>query len=208
MKKLVASVAAILMITTITGCSEHYSNKMSKTYDSLTLSSELPVVYDEGSFMVNIDNPEEIVGWGDYVFVAKVEDELRTEYTNVRKSEDGTITGKPYTVYSITVIDNLKGNLKKNKPIEFFKHGGVNYDGKSISLLKGDILLESRKYYILVAASEADGRLGQGMPNSAIELNVSNKQEIVSNKEYENYKKYVKDEVKFERERFKSLEEE
>lgn len=208
MKKLVASVAAILMITTITGCSEHYSNKMSKTYDSFTLSSELPVVYDEGSFMVNIDNPEEIVGWGDYVFVAKVEDELRTEYTNVRKSEDGTITGKPYTVYSITVIDNLKGNLKKNKPIEFFKHGGVNYDGKSISLLKGDILLESRKYYILVAASEADGRLGQGMPNSAIELNVSNKQEIVSNKEYENYKKYVKDEVKFERERFKSLEEE
>lgn len=208
MKKLVALVITILMITTITGCSDNSSNEMSKTYDSFTLSTEVPVVYDEGSFMVNIENPEEIVGWGDYVFVAKVEEELRTEYTNVRESEDGAITGKPYTVYSITVIDNLKGNLKKNKPIEFFKHGGVNYDGKSISLLEGDQLLESGKYYILIAASEADGRLGQGMPYSAIELDVSNKQEIVSSKEYINYKNYVKDEVKFERERFKSSEEE
>lgn len=208
MKKLVALLVAILIITTITACSNNYSNETSKTYDSFTLSTKVPVVYDDGSFMVNIKNPKEIVGWGDYVFVAKVEDELRTEYTNLRKSEDGTITGKPYTVYSITVIDNLKGNLKKNKPIEFLKHGGVNYDGKSISLLEGDRLLRSGKYYILVAVSETDGRLGQGMPYSAIELNVSNKQEIVYSEEYKNYKKYVKDEVKFERERFKSVEEE
>lgn len=208
MKKLVALLVAILIITTITACSNNYSNETSKTYDSFTLSTKVPVVYDDGSFMVNIKNPKEIVGWGDYVFVAKVEDELRTEYTNLRKSEDGTITGKPYTVYSITVIDNLKGNLKKNKPIEFLKYGGVNYDGKSISLLEGDRLLKSGKYYILVAASETDGRLGQGMPYSAIELNVSNKQEIVYSEEYKNYKKYVKDEVKFERERFKSVEEE
>ena len=88
--------------------------------------------------MVDVTNPAEIVGWGDYVFVARVESELRTEYTNLRQNEDGTITGKPYTVYSITVLENIKGELRKNEPIEFFKHGGVNYDGLSISLLEGD----------------------------------------------------------------------
>ena len=80
------------------------------------------------------------------MFVARVESELRTEYTNLRQNEDGTITGKPYTVYSITVLENIKGELRKNEPIEFFKHGGVNYDGLSISLLEGDQLLESGKH--------------------------------------------------------------
>lgn len=208
MKRIFALFLGIVMIATITGCSSQSNYEMSKTFDSFALSSEIPVVYDDGSFMVNVDNPEEIVGWGDYVFVAKVEAELRTEYTNLHENEDGTITGKPYTVYSITVIDNLKGKLKKNEPIEFFKHGGVNYDGNSISLLEGDQLLEAGKYYILVAAAETDGRLGQGMPNSAIELNATNKQEIVSNEEYKDFKKYVKNEVKFERDRFKSVYEE
>lgn len=208
MKRIIALFLGIVMIVTITGCSSQTNYELSKTYDSISLSSEIPVVYDDGSFMVNVDNPEEIVGWGDYVFVAKVEAELRTEYTNLRENENGTITGKPYTVYSITVIDNLKGKLKKNEPIEFFKHGGVNYDGKSISLLEGDQLLEVGKYYILVAAAEADGRLGQGMPHSAIELDATSKQEVVSNEEYKNFKKYVKNEVKLERDRFTSAYEE
>ena len=208
MRKTVALFLGIIIICTITGCGSQSNYETSKIYDSIALSSEIPIVYDDGSFLVNVDNPEEIVGWGDYVFVAKVEAELRTEYTNLRENEDGSIVAKPYTVYSITVIDNLKGNLKKNEPIEFFKHGGVNYDGESISLLEGDQLLEAGKYYILIAAAETDGRLGQGMPHSAIELNVSSKQEIVSDKEYKNFKKFVKNEVKFERERFTSVYEE
>ena len=208
MKKIIALVFSLIMIASITGCGKTENNVLSKTYDSVKLSSQVPVVYDDASFMVNVANPEEIVGWGDYVFVAKVESELRTEYTNIYESEDGTITGKPYTVYSITVIDNLKGKLKKNTEIEFFKHGGVNYDGQSISLLEGDQLLECGKYYILIAAAESDGRLGQGMPYSAIELDAEDKQDIVSNEEYKNFKKYVKNEVKFERKRFVSSYEE
>lgn len=208
MKKLVVLTMAIIMVSTITGCGNYDDQNTAKTYNSLALSTEVPIIYDDASFMVDTEKPEEIVGWGDYVFVAKVEGELRTEYTNIRNNADCTITGKPYTVYSITVVDNLKGRLKKNKPIEFFKHGGVNYDGKSISLLEGDQLLESGKYYILTAASENDGRLGQGMPNSAIKLNAGSKQEIVSDKEYKNFKKYVKNEVKFDRERFRANAEE
>ena len=155
--------------------------------------------------MVDVTNPAEIVGWGDYVFVARVESELRTEYTNLRQNEDGTITGKPYTVYSITVLENIKGELRKNEPIEFFKHGGVNYDGLSISLLEGDQLLESGKTYILIAASEADGRLGQGMPNSSIELDLSQRQSYSTKSEYSSYCEYVRDEVECERTRYHSM---
>lgn len=210
MKKNIALFLGALMVAAITGCGSQSHYEMSKTFDSFALSAEIPVVYDgdRDSFMVNIHSPEEIVGWGDYVFVAKVEAELRTEYTNLHKNKAGAITGKPYTVYAITVLDNLKGSLKKNEPIEFFKHGGVNYDGKSISLLVDDRLLEAGKYYILVAAAEMDGRLGQGMPNSAVELNAANEREIVSTEEYKAFKEYVKNEVKLERERFKSVYEE
>lgn len=208
MKRVIEFLMVLTIIATITGCSSKTYNEPSKTYDSISLSSQIPVVYDEASFMVDVDNPEEIVGWGDYVFVAKVEAELRTEYTNLRENENGNVTGMPFTVYSITVIDNLKGKLKKNEPIEFFKHGGVNYDGKSISLLEGDQLLEAGKYYILVGAAESDGRLGQGMPHSAIELEAISEQEIVSDKIYNNFEKYVKNEVKLERDRFSSVYEE
>jgi hypothetical protein len=203
MKKSVALVIAILLVGTVVLFSSK-SNEQTKVYDSFTLSSQIPVSYDDGSFVVNVNNPAEIVGWGDYVFVARVEDELRTEYTNVREKEDGTITGKPYTVYSITVIDNLKGNLILGEPIEFFKHGGVNYDGESISLLEGDRLLEKGKYYILVAASETDGRIGQGMPNASIEIDANTMEGISSNEVYNNYINYVENEIIYERERFTS----
>ena len=87
----------------------------------------------------------------------------------------------------------------------FFKHGGVNYDGLSISLLEGDQLLESGKTYILIAASEADGRLGQGMPNSSIELDLSQRQSYSTKSEYSSYCEYVRDEVECERTRYHSM---
>ncbi|MDR2045131.1 MAG: hypothetical protein LBQ15_12395 [Clostridium sp.] len=204
MKKIVALVIAIVLAATAVACSQD-GNEVSKVYDSFALSTQIPVEYADGSFMVNVDNPKEIVGWGDYVFVARVDAELRTEYSNVRENENGTIAGKPYTVYSIVVIDNLKGNLKLDEPIEFFKHGGVNYDGSSISLLEGDRLLETGKYYVLIAAAETDGRLGQGMPNSSIELNSNAIEELSSSETYHNYIDYVNHEVEFSRERFTSI---
>lgn len=205
MKRVITVGLSALLVFALVGCSSTVIMETEKAYDSIALSAEVPTIYDDGSFMVDVTNPAEIVGWGDYVFVARVESELRTEYTNLRQNEDGTITGKPYTVYSITVLENIKGELRKNEPIEFFKHGGVNYDGLSISLLEGDQLLESRKTYILIAASEADGRLGQGMPNSSIELDLSQRQSYSTKSEYSSYCEYVRDEVECERTRYHSM---
>src|SRR5690606_8977690 len=98
MKKISILMLTLLIIIT-TGCQ----------------SKDIPIIYGEASFMINVDEPREIAGWGDYVFVAKIEEELRTEYSNIRENENGTKVGKPYTVYSITVTDNLKGKIQKNK---------------------------------------------------------------------------------------------
>ena len=204
MGKIASLILVAVLVAALAGCGNTSSIETEKVYDSIALSAEIPTVYDSGSYMVDVNNPAEVVGWGDYVFVARVESELRTEYTNLRQNEDGTTTGKPYTVYSITVLKNLKGNLRENEPIEFFKHGGVNYDGRSISLLEGDQLLESGKCYILVAAAESDGRLGQGMPNSAIELNTSQIDTYSTDAEYAGYSEYVQNEVVCERTRYHS----
>lgn len=207
MKKFASLILAAVLVAALAGCGNASSMETEKVYDSIALSAEIPTVYDSGSYMVDVNNPAEVVGWGDYVFLARVDSELRTEYTNLRQNEDGTITGKPYTVYSITVLKNLKGNLRENESIEFFKHGGVNYDGRSISLLEGDQLLESGKCYILIAAAESDGRLGQGMPNSAIEVNALTASEVdtySTDAEYADYSEYTQNEVACERTRYHS----
>lgn len=103
MKRVITVGLSALLVFALVGCSSTVIMETEKAYDSIALSAEVPTIYDDGSFMVDVTNPAEIVGWGDYVFVARVESELRTEYTNLRQNEDGTITGKPYTVYSITV---------------------------------------------------------------------------------------------------------
>ena len=207
MKKIASLILAAVLVAALAGCGNTSSMETEKVYDSIALSAEIPNVYDSGSYMVDVNNPAEVVGWGDYVFLARVDSELRTEYTNLRQNEDGTITGKPYTVYSITVLKNLKGNLRENESIEFFKHGGVNYDGRSISLLEGDQLLESGKCYILIAAAESDGRLGQGMPNSAIEVNALTASQVdtySTDAEYADYSEYTQNEVACERTRYHS----
>lgn len=208
MKKIASLILAAVLVAALAGCGNTSSMETEKVYDSIALSAEIPTVYDSGSYMVDVNNPAEVVGWGDYVFLARVDSELRTEYTNLRQNEDGTITGKPYTVYSITVLKNLKGNLRENESIEFFKHGGVNYDGRSISLLEGDQLLESGKCYILIAAAESDGRLGQGMPNSAIEVNALTASQVdtySTEAEYADYSEYTQNEVACERTRYHSI---
>ena len=170
-------------------------------------SKELPIRYMNASYAIDIENPKEVVGFGDYVFVAKINEEIETEYRDVVEFKGKTIA-TPYTVYSVTVIDNLKGKIKRNTPIEFEKFGGINMDNKSISLLDGDELLEEGKYYILVASAESNGKLTQISPTSAIKLDGESKDEIIFSEEYKAFKEFCKEEIKFERQRFISKYEE
>ena len=88
------------------------------------------------------------------MFVAKVNKILRTEYRNPVEVEIGigqsVIQKDPYTIYEIEVVENLKGNLKTNEPIEFVQYGGINEDGKSYSLLADSSFLNVGDYYLLM----------------------------------------------------------
>lgn len=165
---------------------------------------ELPIQYVSGMNVINIENPKEVVGYGDYVFVARIDEEIQ----NVHSSAEDLDPGIPMTTYSITVIDNLKGKIKKNTAIKFSKSGGISASSNMLTLLEGDTMLEEGEYYILVATGSHDGSIIQAAATAANKLDVTSKEEIVSSQAYKDYKKYIKEEVKYKRPRYKSIYEE
>ena len=166
--------------------------------------NELPIQYVSGMNVINIENPKEVVGYGDYVFVARIDEEIK----NVHSSVEDLDPGIPMTTYSITVIDNLKGKVKKNTPIEFSKIGGISSSSNMLTLLEGDVMLEEDQYYILVAAGNDDGSMVQAAATGAVKLDVTSEEEIVSSQAYKDYEKYIDEEVEYQRPRYKSMYEE
>lgn len=118
---------------------------------------EKPVSVSHISRQYDTSNPEIAVNNSDYIFIAKINSILRTEYRNHVEVEVGlgqTIIEKdPYTIYDITVIENLKGNLITDTSIEFVQYGGINEDGTSYSLLENSSLLNIGEYYLLMVGT-------------------------------------------------------
>lgn len=172
------------------------------------VANNFPVSHLHGDFLINTDDPTEVVGAVDHVFVAKIESVVNTEYRDkvTLETENGSKeVYSPYTNYKISVIDNIKGKLKKNMIIDIVKEGGVSKEKNFVIVYENDILPEVGKYYILNAYTQEDGTLLISGPNSNILLNSQNKNDIVSSTEYKNYKKYYDNEKKITRDRFKSI---
>lgn len=177
----------VFIISLLTGC----TGKM-----QVTDSAE--IIYMQGSKVIDVNSKSEMIGIADYVFVAKVNDFVETKY----------LYSSPISVYSVTVVENIKGNLKKNEPIELYKDGGVTEDGKMIMLYENDFLPEKDNYYIFFASAQKDGWIGISGENTNILINASTEDEIQSSEEYKSVMNALKDEVKFERERYRSKYEE
>lgn len=174
-------------------------------------TSELPVLNMAGSFSIDVHDLTQIVGDADYVFVAKVLDEVETLYKDtvtIETSQGPKEVSDPYTKYKITVVDNIKGNIKKNMEFEILKAGGISEDHKSIVLYEEDQLFQTGKYYIMAAYAQPDGSLLVSGPNSSLALNETSIDKIVSSEEYKEYKKALENEFKSDRKRFKSIHEE
>lgn len=130
------------------------------------LYKDLPVTYTYNVKLFDDSTPEKAIGISDYVFVAKVNKIIRTEYRNPVEIETSLITKKtvydPYTHYSLSVIQNIKGELITSSPIELIQYGGLNKDGKSYVWIEdGCELFEVGKYYIFLAATwnHTDGEI-------------------------------------------------
>ncbi|WP_145131662.1 DUF4179 domain-containing protein [Paenibacillus sp. Y412MC10] len=179
--------------------------------------SKLPVQQMRGSFVYDVNDKSEAVGISDYVFVGKVVSNNGTTYRDIVTVEDENgdpkEVGTPYTSYTIQVLDDIKGKLKKDVPIDILKHGGITQDKQSVFVFENDELPEADKSYIFLGYAQPDGSILISGPNSNIPLDVTEtqltKQNLNSSKEYQEYQEAFQfQDTKFKRERFTSKYEE
>lgn len=180
------------------------------------------VGYVHASYAFDVNDLNQFVGSADNVFVGYVEKIEGTEYkfpTTIETETGSKTISTPHTNYSITVIDNLKGELKKDQPIPLQKAGGISEDGSIQVIFENDILPEEGKYYIFSTLNQPDGSILAGGTNTTIPLNVDDvdgvdsrsntvssedplnanaKSDIVSSEEYKDFTKAIKNQVKFE----------
>lgn len=166
-----------------------------ETY-SVTYSDEdyknLPISYSAASYAYDTSTPEKAMGIADYAFIAKINGVLRTEYrhpSTVYRNGEGQVVYDPYTVYSVEVIDNIKGEVIKTKNLEVVQHGGITSDGSQIVLMEGMELLKVGEYYILLPYTASDGRLGISSTTSIVNLGVPSESEVSTLKNIDSIKR-------------------
>ena len=101
-----------------------------------------------------------------------------SQWPVMKENEDGTqieLT-KPYTKYSVEVIENLKGELSQEEPIIITKKGGITKDGKFCDLYESDTLPVEGNEYVFYVYAQEDGRNLVSGPNSSIPLSDNHKE--------------------------------
>ena len=168
---------------------------------------DLPISYLHADFLVDTEEPREVVGAADYYFVAKVDEVVDTTYRDpvTIETEDGyKEVADPYTNYKVTIIENIKGKLQNDVSIDIVKAGGVAQDGKSVILFENDALLEVGEIYIITAFAQPDGSLLIAGPNSSELLMTNRNSDQVYQDDLKQYKQYFEEQVEIPRERFHS----
>lgn len=156
-------------------------------------SNNIPTFYSHATYAYDLSSPEKAVGAVDYVFVGKVNSIKRTEYRDPVEIEtvaDGSkvkVVSEPYTVYNMSVIKNIKGNLKED--VEIVQKGGIAKDEDSYILFEETSLLEKGKYYIILAyAVSENGELQINSKYTYVKIDIDSEEEI---NDEEIVKKYI-----------------
>ena len=143
-------------------------------------NKEIEISEVMGCYTIDVYSYEELAGNADYVMIGKVVDELGVDYKwpVMKENEDGTQTEltKPYTKYSVEVIENLKGELSQEEPITITKKGGITKDGKFCDLYESDVLPVNGNEYVFYIYAQEDGRNLVSGPNSSIPLSDNRKE--------------------------------
>lgn len=108
----------------------------------------IPISTIHFTWIVDINDPEKVVGINDYVFVATINSYDNTNYEIQEVTENGENISIPYTNYSITVLENIKGNLKTNEHIPLQKYGGIREDGKKYILYENEVDFSKERHTI------------------------------------------------------------
>ena len=143
-------------------------------------NKEIEISEGMGCYTIDVHSYEALAGNADYVMIGKVVDELGVDYKwpVMKENEDGTQTEltKPYTKYSVEVIENLKGELSQEEPITITKKGGITKDGKFCDLYESDVLPVNGNEYVFYIYAQEDGRNLVSGPNSSIPLSDNRKE--------------------------------
>jgi hypothetical protein len=119
----------------------------------------------QAEYAVNNDNLEEVTGFADNVFVAEVSAPLAVLFVedSFKMQEPGDMVLSssfssekfpylPYSVYSVKVLENIKGNLTEGMTVKVYKAGGLGLESFSNNIFEynGDELPNSNydKIYI------------------------------------------------------------
>ena len=143
-------------------------------------NKEIEISEVMGCYTIDVHSYEALAGNADYVMIGKVVDELGVDYKwpVMKENEDGTQTEltKPYTKYSVEVIENFKGELSQEEPIIITKKGGITKDGKFCDLYESDTLPVEGNEYVFYVYAQEDGRNLVSGPNSSIPLSDNRKE--------------------------------
>lgn len=141
-------------------------------------NKEIEISEVMGCYTIDVHSYEALAGNADYVMIGM--DELGVDYKwpVMKENEDGTQTEltKPYTKYSVEVIENLKGEFSQEEPIIITKKGGITKDGKFCDLYESDTLPVEGNEYVFYVYAQEDGRNLVSGPNSSIPLSDNHKE--------------------------------
>lgn len=189
-------------------------------------TSSPQIISSQYNHVIDIKNKSELSGFVDYIFIGKIEEKTGSIAESEFRIE--TITGYehieiPATKYSVSVLENIKGELRTDGAIEIFKSGGLTHDGKYLFLEDGDFILKTGDICIFFATVREDGtlyiqgkefnlKLDEVAYNQTYTKNNISKmedllEEIKKSEIYQEIRKSYENEIVFERERFTISEE-
>ena len=189
-------------------------------------ASSPQIISSQYNHAIDIENKSELSGFVDYIFIGKIEEKTGSITESEFRME--TITGYEYveipaTKYSVSVLENIKGELRTDGAIEILKSGGLTDDGKYLFLEDGDFILKTGDICIFFATVREDGtlyiqgkefnlKLDEVAYNQTYTKNNISKmedllEEIKKSEIYQEIRKSYENEIVFERERFTISEE-
>lgn len=122
-------------------------------------NNSLPVTEVISEYIYDVSDKREIVGASDYVFVGTVE-----------RFDGYTYKGEmPYTSYTVTVAQVLKGNLPAEASVTVRKQGGVSRFKLSAVIADGDDFFpDAGQTCMFAVCADTDGALTAPSPNRVI----------------------------------------
>ncbi len=152
--------------------------------------------YIIGNYVIDINDPAQVVGSKDYVFVCEVLEvkDCNTEISESKLPDLIIEADTPMTRCVVKVLKNIKGNLKEGETVTFYKDCGFSRDGKVFQIYENDLMPQKNNIYIFTGYGQYDGTLTGGGENGTIWI-CNSEEKYEDTKIYNEYVQYVKNEV-------------